>query len=206
MKVSVVLANLMDAHGRLNNETAERIDFAAASESVEKSCFFLLCGWAYRRDSDIAIADAMREYIRSRHPWLISRVVCQRISRDTVGDALFARIYLDRLMVDNHYSLKVFTSDYHAARTSIIFNFFFHNHAPVSVASAPGFGSKKLQARESKSLNAFRNTFQGVSPGDTNCALEILRMKHPFYNGQVYDALEDIDEAHSTLLSDVDSQ
>ena len=206
MKVSVVLANLMDAHGRLNNETVERINSAVASESVENSCFLLLCGWAYRRDSVIPIADAMHEYIRCKHPWLISRVICQRISRDTVGDALFSRIYLDRLMVDNDYSIKVFTSDYHAARASEIFNFFFHDHAPVSVAGAQGFGSKELLIKETDSLNAFYATFAGISPGDTKTALIALRKKHPFYNGQVYPALDDIDSAQLALPPHAESQ
>lgn len=199
MKISVVLANLMDSYGNLNCETAERIDCAVADDYVDKSCFFLLCGWAYREDSQTAIADAMYEYIRSRHPSLAVRVICQRTSRDTVGDALFSRIYLDRLTRGNRYSVKVFTSDYHAERSSEIFNFFFHNHAFVSVVGARGFGSEELKQKEIESLRAFRDTFQGAPPGDVRLALGILREKHPLYNGQLCAALGEIDDAQIAL-------
>ena len=125
IRVSVILANLMDKYGNLNAESAARVDCAVAHDSLVESSIFLLCGWAYREDSEIAIADAMHEYTRKRYPSISTRVICQRTSRDTVGDALFSRIYLDRLTRGSCYSVKVTTSDYHVERTSEIFNFFF---------------------------------------------------------------------------------
>jgi len=206
IRVSVILANLMDKHGNLNLESAARVDCAVAHESLGESSIFLLCGWAYREDSEIAIADAMHEYIRKRYPSISTRVICQRTSRDTVGDALFSRICLDRLTHGSRYSVKVFTSDYHVERTSEIFNFFFRDHALVSVFGAQGFKSEKLMQKEIESLRAFRDTFQGAPPGDVQKALCILREKHPFYNGQIYEAIGEIDDAQLDPLPKAASQ
>jgi len=206
IKVSVILANLMDNHGNLNVESAARVDCAVAHDSYDDSPIFLLCGWAYREDSDIAIADAMHEYIKKRYPSISTRVFCQRTSRDTVGDALFSRIYLDRLAHGSRYSVKVFTSDYHVERTTEIFNFFFCKRASVSVIGSKGFKSEKLMQKEIESLRAFRDTFQGAPPGDVQKALCILREKHPFYNGQIYVAIGEIDDAQFDQLPMAASQ
>jgi len=207
IRVSVILANLMNKYGRLNVESAVRVDCAVAHDSLGESSIFLLCGWAYREDSEIAIADAMHEYIRKRYPSISPRVICQRASRDTVGDALFSRIYLDRLAHGSRYSVKVFTSDYHVERTTEIFNFFFCKRASVSVIGAQGFKSEKLIQKEAESLRAFRDTFQGVPPGgDVEHALSILREKHPFYNGRTYSAIGEIDSAQLASLPKAASQ
>lgn len=184
----------MDKYGNLNVESAARVDCAVAHASLDKSSIFLLCGWAYREDSEIAIADAMHRYIRKGYPSISTRVICQRTSRDTVGDALFSRIYLDRLAHGSRYSVKVFTSDYHVGRTSEIFNFFFCKRALVSAVGAQGFKSEKLMQKEIESLRAFRDTFQGAPPGDVHYALSILRERHPFYNGQIFASIGEIDD------------
>lgn len=206
IRVSVILANLMDKYGSLNIESAARVDCAVAHDSLDESSIFLLCGWAYREDSEIAIADAMHEYIRKKYPSISTRVFCQRTSRDTVGDALFSRIYLDRLAHGSRYSVKVFTSDYHVGRTSEIFNFFFCKRALASAIGAQGFKSEKLMQKEIESLRAFRNTFQGVPPGDIEYALGTLRAKHPFYNGQIYSAIGEIGDPQLDSLPKAASQ
>jgi hypothetical protein len=176
----------MDSQGNLNEESAARIDYAAAYESERQSYLIVLCGWAYREDSKLAIADAMYAYLKLNHPSLASRTVCQRLSRDTVGDALFSRMYLDSALVETGYSVHVFTSDYHVKRTTEIFNFFFRGASEVSVFGAPGFTSPQACRKELDSLLAFRETFKDIPAGDVHRALATLCEKHPFYNGKSY--------------------
>lgn len=203
-RFSIVLANLMSERGELNAETIARVDLAAQNEKNEVSTLILLCGWPYRLDSDIAIADAMREYLLAKHPAFSQRTRCQRLSRDTVGDAVFSRIYLDSLMGGKVTCLvNVVTSDYHVDRTREIFEFVFGRTCSVSVSGVPGFQHEDSATREADSLAAFRNTFSNALPGDLSSIYAALRNRHPFYNGQVYPKIECLDDALSALTGTV---
>jgi uncharacterized SAM-binding protein YcdF (DUF218 family) len=206
-RFSIVLANLMSERGELNAETAARVDLAAQIERNEGSTLILLCGWPYRSDSDIAIADAMREYLLARHPSFSQKTRCQRLSRDTVGDAVFSRIYLGNLIGGLSTCLvNVVTSDYHVDRTKEIFEFVFGPTCSVSVSGAPGFQHEESAKREADSLAAFRNTFGDVLPGDLNSIYSALWNRHPFYNGQVYPRISRLDEVASALAGVASAQ
>lgn len=199
-RVSIVLANLMSETGELNAETAARVDLAAQIEQIEGSTLILLCGWPYRADSDIAIADGMREYLLAKHPAFSQKARCQRLSRDTVGDAVFSRIYLENLIGGLATCLvNVFTSDYHVDRTREIFKFVFGRTCSVSVSGAPGFRCEDSATREADSLAAFRSTFVNALPGDLNSIYSTLRNRHPFYNGQVYPRINCLDDVAGAL-------
>jgi len=190
---TVVLANLMSSEGELNAETRARIDSAVKLHSKLPSDVILLCGWAYRPDCSIAIADAMKSYILAQFPGLAQKIVCQRISRDTVGDAVFARICLGELFIGiSSFNLNVITSDYHVKRTQEIFNFVFGKSSFISVTGAPGFGDKRSVTNEIRSLEAFRNTFSNASAGDLNSIYLSLMNNHPFYNGFIHPRIEDM--------------
>ena len=99
-KLSVVLANLMSMTGELNVETAARVDLAAQLENEKESALILMCGWNYRPDCAITIADAMKNYLIENHTIDYQRIGCQRMSCDTVGDAIYSRVYADALAGD----------------------------------------------------------------------------------------------------------
>ncbi len=190
---SIVLANLMSERGVLNDETIARINLAAQLESGQESHLIMLCGWDYRADCDIAIADAMREYLRVHHPRLAQKAICQRLSRDTVGDAVFSRIYLDELVgSDALDAVCIVTSDYHVHRTKKIFEFVFWEDCSVFVKGASGFERNDSTMNEAESLAAFRKTFGNATPGDINSIYSSLRDAHPFYNGAVYPRIEEL--------------
>lgn len=182
----------MDAFGNLNNESVARLDFAADSETRRKSQLILLCGWPYREDSDVAIADAMYSYLKAKSSALSTRAACQRISRDTVGDSLFSRLYLDINLAGVDIDLEVFTSDYHVERTAEIFKFFFAGRSSISVFGVSGFSTPQTYRREADSLSSFRNTFCGVNAGDIVASYAALQEKHPYYNGSKYPVLPDL--------------
>mgnify|MGYP006291507095 CR=1 FL=1 len=199
-RFSIVLANLMRENGELNAETAARVDLAAQIEKSERSNLILLCGWPYRSDSDIAIADAMRGYLLSKYPAFSQKSRCQRLSRDTVGDAVFSRILLDTLTGGLTTRLvNVITSDYHVNRSREIFEFVFGRTCSVSVSGVPGFQCDDSAAKEADSIAAFRNTFSNTLPGDLDSIFSALRNSHPFYNGQVYPRIDSLNDVTTAL-------
>jgi hypothetical protein len=193
---TIVLANFMSSEGELNAETKARIDLAVKLHSRLPSEVILLCGWAYRPDCSIAIADAMKSYILARFPGLAQKIVCQKLSRDTVGDAVFARICLSEFFIGNSsFNLNVITSEYHVKRTQEIFSFVFGTSSLISVKGAPGFGDKRSVTNEIRSLEAFRNTFSDASAGDLNSIYLFLMNNHPFYNGFIHPRIVDMSGA-----------
>ena len=199
-RFSIVLANLMSERGELNAETAARVDLAAQIENNQESNLILLCGWPYRPDSDIAIADAMRAYLLTKHPALSQRSRCQKLSRDTVGDAVFSRILLDDFTGRQaNYLVNVITSDYHVNRSRKIFEFVFPQSCSVSVSGVPGFQLDDSAAKEEKSISSFRNTFRNTHSGDLDSIYYALRNDHPFYNGAIYPRIMSLNDATRDL-------
>jgi len=195
-RVAVVLANLMNNKGELNAETKARIDLAASIDSELPWDVILLCGWEYRPDCSMAIADAMKAYILAQFPGLADKSVCQKFSRDTVGDAVFACICLGELFTArSSFDLHVITSDYHAKRALEIFGFVFGESSSISVRGVTGFGEKISAAKEIRSLEAFRNTFSDASAGDLNSIYLSLMNNHPFYDGSIHPQIQGLGAA-----------
>lgn len=180
----IILGNLMDSQGRLNDESASRVTAGAQAYKAGKSSLLVTCGWAYRSDSSITIADAMFRYAHETHGIPTKDILKEENSRDTVGDAYFTR----RNLADprNFSQILVVTSSYHAERTKKIFEFIYGPNFVIDLISAPSCESIELQNSEQESLTAFQKTFAGVAPGDKNGILQSLREKHPFYNGVAY--------------------
>ncbi|ACC72183.1 YdcF family protein [Paraburkholderia phymatum] len=180
----IVLANLMDAEGNLNDETRARVDLGIEAIETGRAPTLVMCGWAYREDSDICIADAMRRYAVEQRNVDASRVIAETTSRDTVGDAVFTRSNLAATFGGSR--ILVATSRYHAARTLEIFTFVYGPSFHIDVDGAGGPATAAQLTSEARSLDAFRATFAGVEPGDTDAIFERLRERHPFYNGDIY--------------------
>lgn len=192
-RATIVLANLMSSKGDLNAETKARIDLAIKLDSELLSDVILLCGWAYRPDSSIAIADAMKAYTSRQFPEVAKRSVCQKLSRDTVGDAVFARLYLRELFIGHSsFNLNVITSDYHTKRTEEIFDFIFGSGTSICVKGAPSLNCYMSEMKEMQSLEAFRKSFSDATPGDLDSIYFSLINSHPYYNGAIYPQIEDM--------------
>ena len=180
----VVLAHLMEANGVLNEESAKRASKAAELFEWLGADALVTCGWAYRGDSDIAVADAFSRHIVESYEIPPSRIVIERNSRDTVGDAYFTKLNL--AIPRGWKTLVVVTSGYHVARARKIFEFIYGDGFSIDAAGTD-FECDSLQlANEIKSLEAFHKTFAGVASGDTAQILSRMRELHPFYNGDVY--------------------
>lgn len=187
-QAAIVLANLMDRQGNLNSETRARV--ALAAEAIESSTapLLVLCGWAYRDDSNIPIADAMKHYAIAEHRIPASAIVTERASRDTVGDAVFTK---RNLANPRGWSrVLVVTSDYHLPRSLAIFSFVYGSRIEVLGAGTATAEDERKRAAEAQSMSAFQNTFEGVKAGDDAAIFERLRTRHPFYNGKIHPQID----------------
>jgi hypothetical protein len=181
---AIVLANQMDAKGNLNHETRERVDLAVEALRDRRIPLLVTCGWAYREDSEICIADAMSRYAMTRWNVPASSTLAETMPRDTVGEAVFTKL---NLAVPRQWShILVVTSLYHVARTHEIFTLIYGPLFQIDVIGAGEPATATQQASEAKSLDAFRRTFENLFPGEDREIIQRLRQRHPFYNGDVH--------------------
>ncbi|GEC35749.1 YdcF family protein [Sinorhizobium fredii] len=180
----VVLANLMDAQGVLNDESRERMATAVRALKAGMAPLILACGWPYRDDSDLAIADAMASFATEELQVDSDKVLVERTSRDTVGDAVFSK--RNFAIPFGWKRILTVTSSYHQARTLAIFSFVYGPSFHVVVKGAKSDTNASFAASEAKSLAAFHSTFNGIEAGDDVAILDRLRTAHPFYNGAIY--------------------
>lgn len=184
----IVLANHMDTKGVLNKESSARVKKAVEVFNATKSKNLVTCGWAYRPDCDIAIADAFKSTLISKFKINPQSIITEINSRDTVGDAFFTKI--NHAIPRSWRHLCIVTSDYHVKRTEKIFKFIYGPSYCIEVYGAQvGFQIKAI-IDEQKSLEAFYETFKGVMSGCDSLILERMRIFHPFYNGLIYKKIQ----------------
>jgi uncharacterized SAM-binding protein YcdF (DUF218 family) len=192
---AIVLANLMDAQGRLNDETRARMDCAIALYRAGDVPLIVTSGWDYRDDSDLPIALAMRRYAMEAHGIPEAALIAETTARDTVGDAVFTKLHL--ALPRGWSRVAVVTSAYHGARSLEVFSFVYGPRFEVALRTAVSDDTPALREAEARSIAAFRGTFDGVAPGDDAAIFARLRERHPFYNGSVYSALPAAEIARS---------
>jgi hypothetical protein len=193
----------MSSSGDPNRETRERIGLAAELDSQDPADIIVLCGWAYRPDSDLPIAVAMKRYISHEYPLLAKKSVCQNLSRDTVGDAFFTALLLEQVYRGSPLDIKITTSRYHAERSRLIFEFVFHGRATISVCSPDTSASHEARGEsEARSMAAFLQTFRGINPGEMSAIENVLRTRHPFYNGDIHPVMPSLRTVLSLLEAD----
>lgn len=180
----IVLGNLMSEEGELNIESSSRMNIAIEALHENQVPYIVTCGWAYRSDSPVAIADAMRNYAIKMGNINPESILTEKNSRDTVGDAIFTKknIALKR----GWKNILVITSDYHVSRTHIIFNYIYGNSCDIEVKGITTDVANEQLKIENTSLMAFYDTFKGIEAGDDALIYERLYKKHPLYNGVVY--------------------
>jgi len=180
----IVLANLMDGAGHLNADSEERLALAVSIVAQNPDACLITSGWTNAPDCPIAIADAMRDAAVQEHGLPPHRVFSDASARDTVGDALFVK----RNLVEpaGLRRLTVVTSSYHVPRAKRIFRFVFGTAYALDFVGTSIDHARDKARDELSSLAAFRATFAGIAPGDTEAIYRRLRRDHPYYNGTMY--------------------
>jgi len=177
----------MDRDGGLKGESAVRAAKAAAVYKERHAGILVTCGWAYRKDCKITLAEAFSRHISENFGIVKACIISQDLSRDTVGDAYFTKISVAIPL--NIKTIIIVTSSYHVERAREIFDFIYANDALIEVVGVNVSTVEDTFRRERASLDAFRATFTGVERGNNNAILQRIRERHPYYNGDVYPQL-----------------
>jgi len=180
----IVLGNLMTKEGKLNRESSSRMDMAIEAFHKNQAPYIIACGWAYRNDSSITIADAMKSYAVEIGRVNPNSILTEKNSRDTVGDAIFTKKHIASKRGWNKF--LVLTSDYHVSRTYEIFNYIYGKQYSIEVKGADTDRANEQLESEKNSTDAFYETFKGIGAGDDALINKRLCDKHPYYNGVVH--------------------
>ena len=189
MVLVIVLSHLITKDGLLNNESKSRADEALKVVIKENAKHLITCGWDYRKDSNICLADAFNNYFKNKI-YKGCAIINQRFSRDTVGDAIFCKMVIDFLKIDfNKSKIIVVSSEYHIERVKYIFSRVFDlkiEFIKTPIRNPNCFENDEILKKEKRSLEKFKIDFIDAELGNTLNFFNILREKHPFYNGTVY--------------------
>ena len=117
----IVLSNLMDKFGNLNCESKIRCSKAAEIFQKNPNSYLITSGWAYRDDCDLSIAEAFKNHLVKIHSIEKNRIICEKNSKDTVGDAIFTRLNI--ISKTDYKKIAIVTSSYHKERAQEIFTF-----------------------------------------------------------------------------------
>ena len=156
----IVLANQMDINGNLNFESIARAELAVKILNDGDIPYIVTCGWAYREDSEIKIANAFKRYLVHQLGVNSNKILTEINSRDTVGDAFFTKSNLANLL--SWRKICVVTSNYHVKRTSEIFNFIYGYDFSIKVCGADVDFNGSTLDNEIASIKVFRETFLGI--------------------------------------------
>ena len=182
----IILSHLKDANGELDDETLARIELGIELFRSKEFDFIVTSGWDYQDDSDLKIGEVVADNLRKRYSIDKSKILVDVCSRDTVGDAFFLRKNVVRPY--DIRSITVVTSSYHVRRADEVFKKFFSPSVSVITVGA-NIALDNLEERlanEENSYRAFLSTFDNVDFSNDTAVLDVLSIRHPFYNGEVY--------------------
>ncbi len=184
----LVLSNEMNREGVLNKESIARANMAIKIFNRYSAKYLITSGWDYRKDTDLCIAIAFKNYITSNSNIKSEIILTELNSRDTVGDAYFTK---KNIMIPyNLKNLCVITSSYHIFRTRRIFNLIYGNNYDINFFGVKIFPPFSSLLKEFKSLKTFENTFSKVLSGDDKIIGETIRNNHPYYNGKFFQRID----------------
>ena len=185
----IILSHLKDANGELDDETLARIELGIEIFRSKEFDFIVTSGWDYQDNSDLKIGEVVADNLRERYSINKNKILVDVCSRDTVGDAFFLRKNVVRPY--DISSITVVTSSYHVQRADEVFKKFFSPSVSVLTVGAK-FTLDNLEERlvnEEKSYRAFLATFDNVDISNDTAVFSALSLRHPFYNGKVYEKL-----------------
>ena len=178
----VVLGHHMSSNGELDDESKSRVLKLVQCLQGKSEQLIFFCGWDYRKDSKIKLANALRDFFLE-HSDDVHNIFLSDTSRDTVGDAVLLKYNFGQQI--NEKSINVVTSDYHVLRAKKIFEFVFFENNIILHPAIIG-NNNDLISNETKSIETFEKTFRGIRPGEINDIYERLVSSHPYYNGTIY--------------------
>ena len=180
----LVLSHMLQRDGTLNEESTKRALKGAEIFKTETADFIITSGGSERVHGDKAVAHVTRDFLITQCNISEHHIIADTRPRDTVGDAYFVSDHLD-----TGARMTVVTSAYHVSRVEHIFGFFLSGLTELKVIGVDHPAGLKLIAHENKSLSEFNSQFPDRELSRTEL-FEVLRTKHPLYNGEMFARLE----------------
>ena len=187
----------MTKEGYLEIESKSRADEAYKVAQKESPDYLITNGWNYRNDCKLSLADAFSNYLREKENLRKCTILCQRFSRDTVGDAIFSYLFLEHINKTFHKRSKiiVISSQYHIKRVEYIFTRIYNLKIHFIGVPDKKFNYKlvdELKNSEERSLNEFKKSFDNIESGNIFLFYKKLREIHPLYNGEIHQKIPDL--------------
>ena len=197
MNALILLSHLMTKEGYLEIESKSRAEEAYRVAQKESADYLITNGWNYRKDCKLSLADAFSNYLKEKEKLRKCSILCQRFSRDTVGDAIFSYLFLEHLNRKFYKRSKiiVISSQYHIKRVEYIFTRIFNLKINFIGVPDKKFNYPivdKLKNSEERSLNEFKESFDDVESGNIFLFYKKLREMHPLYNGDIHQKIPDL--------------
>lgn len=172
--ILILLSNDFDYNLQLNEISKIRANYAYSYYNEGDKIFTL--GWKGKFSKE-SISIEMKKYLMKNYELPNNLIIPISESRDTVGDAFFSRLYINKLDLV-YRKLKVVTSDWHLPRVEYIFNTIFPNdQIEYHGIHTPGGDIIK----EKQSLEIYKETFKGVDFNNFDEIKQRLFSKHKLY-------------------------
>ena len=172
--ILLLLSNDFDNNLELNEICKIRANYAYSFYNEGDIIFTL--GWKGKFSKE-SISSEMKKYLIKNYELPNNLIISISESKDTVGDAFFSRLYINKLGLV-HRKLKVVTSDWHLPRVEFIFNTIFPNvEIEYYGIHTPGGDIIK----EKQSLEIYKETFKGVDFNNFDEIRQRLYTKHKLY-------------------------
>lgn len=182
IRYAIVLGHLMNRKGILSNTTKRRVRRGVSLLESGEVDRLIFSGASYRIDTSKSLASAMLEFTETHYSLDSNRIEIDTNARDTVGDAFFSRVRLEKNWgFADLEKIYIVSSSYHMNRVTEIFKFVFGDEIPmtfISVSSPLGFAH---YLQEERSLKQFYVTFGGLASGDIHSIGVRLAQAHPLY-------------------------
>ena len=179
----LILSHMLQPDGSLNEESTKRALKGAEIFRAESANTIVTSGGAERVYGNKAVADVTRGFLITQCGIDKRRIIADTRPRDTVGDAYFVSDHLNKVS-----RLTIVTSAYHVNRVRHIFNFFLPDQVELKITGIDYPVGPELIAHENDSLSKFIEQFPSRSFSREEL-FEVLRTKHPLYNGEIYPRL-----------------
>lgn len=172
--ILILLSNDFDENLMLNKISKARANFMY-SHYMDGDIIFTL-GWRGKFSSK-NISDVLKEYLINKFEIPCNSIISIKESKDTVGDAFFSRLQLQKIRLD-YQKIKIITSDWHLPRAKEIFSTIIQDKRLEFYGVDTEGDNKK---KEEDSLEKFKETFHGVDFSNLESFKERIMNKHPLY-------------------------
>lgn len=176
----VVLSHEFDDKGDIDEETKQRAEIGVQIYLKGFAGKLILSGGFKDKKYNYSHASMMKKYAVSRGV-KEKDIILEEKSIDTVGQAVFTKIISDK---NNLKTLTIISSNYHLPRVIEIFSFVFGNISKIEYKGVNFPASPNTENKEKASFEAFKKTFEGISPGDIKNIQKRLFESHPLYIGR----------------------